>query len=46
MEGTMQTAHPARWALALLACLALGACKQQREPVKPMTGAVAVQAGA
>jgi hypothetical protein len=46
MEGTMKTVHLARWALALVACLALGACKEQREPVKPTTGAVALQAAA
>lgn len=38
----MTSSITARWTLALLACLALGACKEQREPVKPTTGASAI----
>jgi hypothetical protein len=41
MEGIMKISHRQiwRWSLAALACMALGACKDQREPVKPITGA-------
>jgi hypothetical protein len=42
MEVTMKTSF-ARWTLVALACLALGACKQQRDPVKPIAGASAVR---
>jgi hypothetical protein len=38
MNISIKASSGARWMLALLACLALGACKEQREPVKPTTG--------
>jgi hypothetical protein len=43
MEATMKPSFT-RWSLLALACLALGACKDQREPVKPTTLAGTVQA--